>query len=84
VLSAVMLNAKLRAGLQTMEVIRLAGSLGCRAESNLEPATADGAASRGATEVLAWQDDGGAEVQVAFRNGRCASWVLRRPGEAAE
>jgi hypothetical protein len=68
VASAVMLNAKLHAGLRLPEVIRLTGSLG-RAVSE-------------SPEVWAWQDAGGAEVQVEFAQGRCARWTLQRQAEA--
>jgi hypothetical protein len=67
--SAVMLHARLRRGLQMLEVIRLAGSLGRR----IDP---------GSDDLWAWSDDGGAEVTVTFRNGRCQRWELRRLQES--
>jgi Flp pilus assembly protein TadB len=70
VASAVMLNAKLQVGLRLPDVIRLAGSLG-RAVSETP-------------EVWAWDDAGGAEVQVTFQRARCARWMLvRRDADAA-
>jgi hypothetical protein len=68
--SAVMLNARLRAGMQMIQVLKLTKSLGRRV-------------SPGA-EVFAWTDGGGVEVLVTFGNGRCKRWELRRPEEAAE
>ena len=68
--SAVMLNAKLRDGMQMLQVLTLTRSLGRRV-------------SPGADEY-AWADAGGSEVVVTFRNGRCKSWVLHRPADAAE
>jgi hypothetical protein len=64
--SAVMLNAKLHAGLNMAKVLALTKSLGRKHETS---------------EVYTWTDDGGAAVSVTFANGRCASWVLTRPGE---
>jgi hypothetical protein len=63
--SAVMLQARLHPGLQMLDVIRLAGSLGRR----VEPASDD---------HWAWSDAGGAEVVVTFRHGRCERWELQR------
>ena len=65
--NAVMLHAKLHAGLPMAKVVALTKSLGRRA---------DGDASR---EVYTWTDAGGASVSVTFVNGRCASWGLTRP-----
>jgi len=64
--SAVMLNAKLHAGLNMAKVLALTKSLGRKHETS---------------EIYTWTDDGGAAVSVSFANGRCASWVLTRPGE---
>ena len=64
--SAVMLNAKLHAGLNMAKVLALTKSLGRKDEHG---------------EVYTWTDDGGAAVSVTFANGRCASWVLTRPSE---
>ena len=68
--SAVMLNAKLRNGMQMLQVLTLTRSLGRRPAAN--------------ADVYAWTDAGGSEVVVTFRNGRCAGWALHRPDEAAE
>jgi len=63
--NAVMLQAKLHAGLPMARVVALTKSLGHRADDR--------------SEVFTWTDDGGAAVTVTFANGRCASWVLTRP-----
>ncbi|HEX7435780.1 MAG TPA: hypothetical protein VF308_03680 [Caldimonas sp.] len=68
--SAVMLNARLRAGMQMLQVLTLTKSLGRRV-------------SPGA-DVYAWTDAGLAEVVVTFEHGRCKRWVLNRPPESAE
>jgi hypothetical protein len=65
VASAVMLNAKLRAGMQMLQVVTLTRSLGRRVCE--------------APEVWAWADAGASEVLVTFLNGRCTSWLLNRP-----
>ncbi|WP_428420645.1 hypothetical protein [Methylibium sp.] len=66
--SAVMLNAKLRAGMTMLEVLPVAGSLG--------EAIAD--APR---DTYRWSDGGGASVRVSFVNGRLQAWQLTRPGD---
>jgi hypothetical protein len=65
VASAVMLNAKLRAGMQMLQVVTLTRSLGRRVSET--------------PEVWAWADAGMSEVLVTFVNGRCTSWLLNRP-----
>jgi len=66
----VMLNARLRAGMQMLQVVTLTRSLGRRV--SVTP------------EIWAWADAGASEVRVTFANGRCLSWLLSRPAEAAE
>ena len=66
--SAVMLNAKLREGLQMLQVLALTKSLGRRVDP-------DG-------EVYEWIDEGGSKVVVTFANGRCKRWQLERPAAA--
>ena len=68
--SAVMLNAKLQAGMQMIKVVALTKSLGRRVSE--EP------------ERWAWADAGSAEVVIDFDKGICKSWVLNRPAVAAE
>ena len=65
--NAVMLHARLHAGLPMAKVVALTKSLGHRSED--------------ATEVYTWIDADGAAVAISFANGRCASWVLTRPPE---
>ncbi len=65
--SAVMLHAKLHAGLTMAKVVALTKSLGRRADD--------------AREVYIWTDAGGASLSISFIKGRCASWVLARPPE---
>lgn len=65
--SAVMLNAKLHAGLPMAKIVALTKSLGQRDDAS--------------QEVYTWADAGGAAVRVTFANGRCARWVLTRPPE---
>jgi len=63
--SAVMLNAKLTAGLPMIRVVTLTKSLGKRVTE--EP------------ETWAWADAAGSEVLIVFDKGRCKHWVLNRP-----
>ena len=65
--SAVMLNAKLHAGMRLPQVLRLTLSLG----RPVQPES-------GGTEVWAWADDTGDEVQVTLHGGRVTQWQLRR------
>ena len=62
--SAVMLNARLHAGMRLPQVLRLTLSLGRKVSE--EP------------EVWAWADDSGDEVQVQLQGARVASWALHR------
>lgn len=66
--SAVMLQARLQAGLTMAKVIGLTKSLGRKQDGDA-----------GTTEVYTWTDDGGAAVRITFVNGRCTHWVLTRP-----
>jgi hypothetical protein len=68
--SAVMLNARLRKGLLMLQVLGLTKSLGRRVRPD--------------AEIYAWADEGRSEVVVTFVKGRCASWVLNRPGPSPE
>jgi hypothetical protein len=65
--SAVMLNAKLHAGMTMLELLPLTGSLA-------EPVD-------GLEETFRWRDAGGSSVRVEFAGGRLQRWVLER-GEA--
>ena len=67
--SAVMLNAKLQAGMPMIKVVALTKSLGRRVSQT--------------PERWAWADEGGSEVVLDFERGLCQRWVLNRPADAA-
>jgi len=67
--SAVMLNAKLRAGMKLVDVIPMTRSLGQKLGTN--------------PESYAWQDAGGVRVEVVMEGGVIARWTLIRPEDAA-
>ena len=67
--SAVMLNAKLQAGMPMIKVVALTKSLGRRVSET--------------PERWAWADAGGSEVVIDFDNGICKRWVLNRPADTA-
>lgn len=67
--SAVMLHAKLHAGLPMLQIVKLTKSLGKRLSD--------------APEVWSWADDSGAEVRIVFDHGHCTGWTLNRPAEEA-
>lgn len=68
--SAVMLNAKLQAGMTLMQVIVITRSLGERVSES--------------PEVWRWADEGHVAVQLTFEKGRLGLWELSRPeGDAA-
>ena len=71
--SAVMLNAKLHAGMTLLQVLALTRALG-------ESVTSQGEQP----EVFCWRDAAGSTVDCQFRAGRLQSWSLVRPpdGEA--
>jgi hypothetical protein len=70
--SAVMLNAKLRPGVNLLHVMVLTRSLGELQSTDVASA-----------EVFRWADNGGSEVVCTFANGRLTHWVLQRPPTAA-
>lgn len=70
--SAVMLHARLSAGLPLLQVVGLARALG-------EARSAAGARP----EVYAWRDGSGAEVVADFDGGRLVRWRLDRPADPA-
>jgi uncharacterized protein (DUF58 family) len=70
VVSVVMLNAKLKAGMPMIQVVGLTRSLGKRVSET--------------TETYLWTDAGGLELLVTFDNGRCKSWQLNRPAQIGE
>ncbi|MFY8103859.1 MAG: glycerate kinase [Ramlibacter sp.] len=70
VASAVMLNAKLQAGMPLLKVIALTRALGeLRSEPDAQP------------EVFRWSDTGGSQVTCTFANGRLLAWGLERPAD---
>lgn len=69
--SAVMLNAKLKPGVNLLHVIAQTQSLG-------EPLSAADAQP----EVYRWTDASGSSVTCEFAGGRLAKWTLDRPGES--
>jgi hypothetical protein len=70
VASAVMLNAKLHAGMRVIDVVRLTQSLGRKLDQT-------------SPEVLAWQDKDGDRVEASFNGGRLVSWQLHRVPQQA-
>lgn len=68
VASAVMLNAKLRAGVNMMHVVAMTRSLG----KQLSPEGAQ-------PEIFRWTDGSQSHVTCTFNHGRLASWELYRP-----
>ena len=66
--SAVMLNAKLKAGVNLMHVVALTKSLG----EQLSPKHED-------PEVYRWTDGSQSSVTCRFDKGRLAEWTLFRP-----
>ncbi|MEZ0308820.1 MAG: glycerate kinase [Ramlibacter sp.] len=73
VASAVMLNAKLKPGVNLMHVTAMTESLG-------EQLSADGAQP----EVFRWTDGSESHVTCEFAKGRLAKWTLFRPPEPAD
>jgi hypothetical protein len=63
--SAVMLHARLHAGMRLPQILKLTRSLGTKLAD--EP-----------DETFAWADAGGDSVQVQLREGRLAAWTLHR------
>ncbi|MCW5609237.1 MAG: hypothetical protein KIS83_00900 [Rubrivivax sp.] len=72
VANAVMLHARLQAGLRLPQVLALAGSLGRKVGGS----DADG------TEAWAWADEAGDEVRVELTKGRVSAWKLTRAADA--
>ncbi len=71
--SAVMLNARLQAGMPLVGVTGLARALG-------EQVSAEGEQP----EIYRWTDPGGASVQARFAQGKLLDWGLKRPGPDGE
>jgi len=66
--NAVMLHAKLQAGLPLMKILTLTRSLGEKLAD--EP------------ETWCWRDGAGDRVRVVMQGGRCAEWALERATQA--
>jgi hypothetical protein len=66
--SAVMLNAKLKPGVNLLHVLALTRSLGQRLSAENEQ-----------PEIYRWTDDGQSHVTCEFANGKLAKWTLVRP-----
>jgi hypothetical protein len=70
--SAVMLNAKLRKGVNLLHVIAVTRSLGLQqSDKDTQP------------EVYRWTDSGGSHTTLTFMDGKLMEWVLWRPETAA-
>jgi hypothetical protein len=73
VASAVMLNAKLRKGVNLLHVMALTRSIGLlQTEKDAQP------------EIFRWQDAGGSHVTCTFSHGKLQSWDLWRPSAQQE
>ena len=68
VASAVMLNAKLKKGVNLMHVIAMTKSLGERLSAENEQ-----------PEIFKWTDTGDSFVTCTFRSGKLKAWELTRP-----
>ena len=66
--SAVMLHARLQAGMPLMKILTLTRSLGERLADS--------------PETWRWQDDAGDSVRVVMQHGRCSEWALQRAADA--
>ncbi len=70
--SAVMLHAKLQAGMPLLKVLALTRALGeLQSAPDAQP------------EVFRWTDASGSHVTCEFANGRLAAWRLERPASQA-
>ncbi len=66
--SAVMLNARLKPGVNLMHVIAMTRSLGERLSPEGEE-----------PERYRWTDNGGSSVTVTLQGGRVSAWEMQRP-----
>jgi hypothetical protein len=69
--SAVMLNAKLKRGVNLVHVLALTRALGERLSAEGEQ-----------PEIYRWTDGGASSVTAEFANGKLVKWTLLRPPEA--
>jgi hypothetical protein len=68
--SAVMLNAKLRAGMTLLHVVAMTRALGQPLGEPDAP-----------TEMYGWTDGSLSSVHCEFRGGRLKNWSLQRPND---
>ena len=68
VASAVMLNAKLKPGVNLLHVIAMTQALGQLVSPKDEQ-----------PELYRWTDEGGSHVTCEFANGKLVKWTLHRP-----
>ena len=68
--SAVMLNAKLKPGVNLLHVLAMTQALGERLSTEGEQ-----------PEIYRWTDGGASSVTVEFANGKVVKWTLVRPSE---
>lgn len=68
--SAVMLNAKLKTGVNLMHVVALTRALGqLESEKDAQP------------EIFSWRDGSHSVVRCTFVAGKLVSWTLERPAD---
>ena len=70
--SAVMLNAKLKPGVNLLHVLAITRSLGERLSAQGEQ-----------PEIYRWTDGGASNVTAEFANGKLVKWTLVRPPESS-
>ncbi|MCM2253313.1 MAG: glycerate kinase [Ramlibacter sp.] len=68
VASAVMLNAKLKPGVNLLHVLAMTGALGEQLSAESEQ-----------PEIYRWTDGGASSVTCEFAKGRLVKWTLARP-----
>jgi hypothetical protein len=72
VASAVMLNARLKPGVNLLHVLAMTGALGERVSGENEQ-----------PEIYRWTDGGASSVTCDFAKGRLVKWTLTRPPQPA-
>lgn len=71
--SAVMLNAKLKAGVTLLHVVAMTRALG----EQISPKDAQ-------PEIFRWTDETASTVTCEFLNGKLQKWVLERPDQSED
>ena len=69
VASAVMLNAKLQAGMKLSALLPMTRSLGKKISAR--------------PEIFEWADAGGIRIEVELQGGKVTRWTLHRPTDSA-